>query len=92
MCNLKLYSVNDGRDTPDEEEYEEEEEEEGDNEVRILSLSRLIIKIECSSTWTKRLWNSLRTGFSTKELLRSLQYFEFKNIFHCPDNITRSKL
>ena len=40
MCNLKLYSVNDGRDTPDEEEYEEEEEEEGDNEVRILSLSR----------------------------------------------------
>lgn len=44
MCNLKLYSVNDGRDTPDEEEYEEEEEEEGDNEVRILSLSRLIIK------------------------------------------------
>ena len=45
MCNLKLYSVNDGRDTPDEEEYEEEEEEEGDNEVGILlSLSRLIIK------------------------------------------------
>ena len=40
MCNLKLYSVNDGRDTPDEEEYEEEEEEEGDNEVRTLSLSR----------------------------------------------------
>ena len=54
MCNLKLYSVNDGRDTPDEEEYEEEEEEEGDNEVRTLYSIWINYNIKCSSTWTKR--------------------------------------
>ena len=79
--------MNDGRVTPEEEEYEEEEEEEeGENEVRnddCLAHYQLnfwihnINKFKYFSTWMRRQWNSLRTGFSTRGLPRSKISFRF---------------